>query len=79
MAAALCAGRKAAIAVMPQLKPGTCRQAAFLDLAEVNGAHGNDAMADVISENRKAAKNRRLSQVITGTAEEKVIVLKSAS
>jgi integrase len=38
----------------------------------------NDAMADVIAENRKlAAKNRRLSQVITGSAEEKVIVLKS--
>ena len=39
----------------------------------------NDAMADVIAENRKRAeKNRRLSQVITGSAEEKVITLKSA-
>ena len=36
----------------------------------------NDAMADVISENRK---NRRLSRVITGSVDEKVIVLKSAS
>jgi integrase len=35
----------------------------------------NDAMAEVISENRK---NRRLSQVITGSAKDKVITLKSA-
>jgi integrase len=39
----------------------------------------NDAMADVIQESRKnAAKRRRLSQVITGSLDKKIIILKSA-